>query len=558
VAAPPPAPPHLGRLLARLRTLDAPLIQLWGWPGSGAEAVLEALLAAEGDAAHPLALADLAGAAAAARAAEAATASGARWLVLPPLAAADLVAVERLAPLLTAGRRLVFAAPQRLAAPPLACSWLPPAELLLLPRECAALCRAVLGTAARAATARALHAATDGWYRPLRLAAEAVAAGAEPTAAALAARDDLAAFLRLEVLVPLSAAERDLLAALAQGEERGASWDETLAGRSADDLAGLRDGRGLLLGGAGGEPLRLPVLLRAFLVRESGPQPAAVPSIAPQRRRAAGRAAERETETEPGFEVTLLGAGRVRRLVPGRPPALLRWSLRRAFKALAYLAVAPGMEATRDELAEAVWHQDDEGAIRRNFHPTLSHLRRALLGGGQGDDVAAALGAPPVELRHGVYRLSPRLAWRVDAVSLERRCEQAREARQRRDDEAAITHWEEAWRLFGGPFLGGEDDPWIADRRDRYQRLHLELLGGLGEVYSLQGRLVEATDALRAVLIEDPLQERVALALMRVYGRQGRRDLVRRQYDRLSAELRSELGVEPMPEITEEYHRLMA
>jgi DNA-binding SARP family transcriptional activator len=45
---------------------------------------------------------------------------------------------------------------------------------------------------------------------------------------------------------------------------------------------------------------------------------------------------------------------------------------------------------------------------------------------------------------------------------------------------------------------------------------------------------------------------------LRLYGRQGRRDLVRRTYDRLTVLLRRELGVEPLPEIRDEYHKLMA
>ena len=80
----------------------------------------------------------------------------------------------------------------------------------------------------------------------------------------------------------------------------------------------------------------------------------------------------------------------------------------------------------------------------------------------------------------------------------------------------------------------------------------------LGETYARLGRLGEAMDALRAVLIHDPLQERVHLALMQVYARQGRRDLVRRQYDRLAELLARELTIEPMEETIEAYHRLMA
>lgn len=254
-----------------------------------------------------------------------------------------------------------------------------------------------------------------------------------------------------------------------------------------------------------------------------------------------------------GYDLALLGVGGVRRRVAGRPPAELRWPLRRAFKALAYLATTSGMAAGRDDLEAAVWHEADEGAIRRNFHPTLSHLRRTLRGGGR----AAGAAAAPLEFRQGVYRLNPAYAWQVDALDFEARCGDARRAFRRDEPERAVECWEEAWKLYGGPFLSTEHDPWITDRRDRCQRLHVELLSGLGDLYAGAGRLPEAVDALRAALIEDPLQERVALALMQVHGRQGRRDLVRHQYERLSAVLRRDLGVEPLTEITDEYHRLM-
>ena len=83
------------------------------------------------------------------------------------------------------------------------------------------------------------------------------------------------------------------------------------------------------------------------------------------------------------------------------------------------------------------------------------------------------------------------------------------------------------------------------------------MLRELGDLYQRLGRVEEAVDAYRSVLVEDPLQERVHVALMQLYAGQGRRDMVRRQYDRLCAMLLDELGVEPMPETTREYHRLM-
>jgi DNA-binding SARP family transcriptional activator len=98
----------------------------------------------------------------------------------------------------------------------------------------------------------------------------------------------------------------------------------------------------------------------------------------------------------------------------------------------------------------------------------------------------------------------------------------------------------------------------VVGRREEYQRQYLEALRDLADLYVRLERPDEAMDCYRSVLFEDPLQERVHLAVMRLYAAQGRRDLLRRQYDRLCSLLLDELGVEPMPETTREYHRLMA
>lgn len=271
-----------------------------------------------------------------------------------------------------------------------------------------------------------------------------------------------------------------------------------------------------------------------------------------------------------GFRLVLLGGGRAERFEADGGSCELSWPLKRAFKALAFLATQPGMAAERTSLERALWPREEvdtgdglvgwQGGsttgqeVERNFHPTLSHLRRGLLEGlGSAEEW-------PLPLLHvgGVYRLNPVLDWVVDAAELERLLDEGRAALDLERVELAVTLLERACRLYSAPFLAGYDEPWIVDRRERYQRAHLDLLSTLGETYLHLGRLGEAMDSLRTVLIADPLQERVHRALMHVYGRQGRRDLVRRQFDRLTEMLTRELSVEPQQETTELYHRLMA
>ena len=59
------------------------------------------------------------------------------------------------------------------------------------------------------------------------------------------------------------------------------------------------------------------------------------------------------------------------------------------------------------------------------------------------------------------------------------------------------------------------------------------------------------------MLLEEPYEERIHLAMMELYARQGRRDLVRRQYVKLQERLLEELNVEPLEETQERYHQLM-
>jgi DNA-binding SARP family transcriptional activator len=236
----------------------------------------------------------------------------------------------------------------------------------------------------------------------------------------------------------------------------------------------------------------------------------------------------------------------------------LEWRLRRSFLVLAFLASSPGLSARREDLVEAVWPREGEQTIDRNFHPTLSHLRRSLAGDRR-DGVP-----PPLLFRTGVYRLNPEITWEIDLLDFRRLVEEGRAAVARDALDAsgaanpAVAAWQQAWKLYRGPFLQGYYDAWVSTRRETYHRLYLELLRELGDLYVRLGRLDEAMDAFRSVLVEDPLQERVHLAVMRIYAAQGRRDFLRKQYDRLCTLLLEELGVEPLPETTQEYHRLIS
>lgn len=492
------------RLKARLESLDGPLVQIQGWPGSGKRRLLRLLVQAGGLEVAPRALEDpeaLTRAAERARQRESSLLLCRRW----PEGAATPAA--RILDALPTRPLLVFTGRRRQDLDVESSSLLPPEELLLNEAEAAALWRTRPegrpgqgpdeGPAPAAADLQRALERTHGWLRPLELLL--AAGGDEKDGKVLSFLDQVVA-----------QAGRDPLAGLA-------SW-----GFPEDETA-------------------LPPLLREALRRQ----------VSETRRRSEGRAAGLEVSKAERlrFRVELLGIPRVLRLGPERAEEEVTWTLRRCLQTFAYLVTDPRQRASRKDLVEVAFREESPEVVRKNFHPTLSHLRRNLRGKREG--------AAMVKHRAGVYFLDPEVEWEVDVSRFTAGAGRVAELQRQGRAEEAARLGTELWSLYKGPFFEGEDGPWALRRRDELQRTYLGLLREVGRAFLSLDRLQESLDAFRTVLLEDPLQEEVQVAVMGIYAAQGRRDLVRRQYDRLSQLLVEDLGVEPLPETTFEYHRLM-
>jgi DNA-binding SARP family transcriptional activator len=527
--------PQLDRVISRIESLDAPVVQVWGWPGSGRAAILEALLAKLGGRARALSLAVLDSEEGLVAAIADAYEAGVPWLVANGAPhPGRIVEAERR---LRLGQRLVIATGQGLGGGALLRGIVSPQELLLNDREIAGLAIVLTGGDLSPQAARSLRLATDGWYRPLRLAFEATGGlGLEGTSPEeMLEIPSVRLFLRHEVIDAFAAEERDLV--LAAPDARPA------AGESGEEAWRLLDDRGLWIEGP--ERDGLPRLLAAALERERRRRRPArgVPPPAPASTGAAALPAV--------YTLGLLGTP-ISRQRDEEGERELDWRLRRSLQVLAFLASSPGLQAGREEVIEAVWPTEGERTIERNFHPTLSHLRRTLEGGHRGKDRPS-----PLLFRNGVYRLNPEVGWEVDVVEFHALADEGRKLAEGDQPEPAAEVWQRAWKLYRGPFLQGYYEAWITARRETYQRRYLELLRDLGELLDRLGRKAEAMDAYRTALVEDPFQERVHVEVMRLYAEQGRRDLARRQYDHLCRILLEELGQPPEPETTRKYHQFM-
>ena len=517
------------RLVRRLQAAPGPIVQVWGWPGSGQGLLLRALADRRALEVPPAALSDPA---TLVSAASTARDQGLEYLLCRRWPGGEL---RRGLDELLSRPLIVFTSRSRQTPDPDSDDVIGPWELALTAAEISSLWRAETGTSPAEADARRLRRGTDGWIRPLELIARAFGEGRIESleAGALVALPEVQGFLETEVLAPLSRPSGEALLGL---EAATAAEQEELRGR------------GLLWLGADGQ-IRSPHLLRALgELRSAHPE---LPQAPPAPARARGPAAPPAPVdgAVATFRCQFFGPPQVWREAPqGRHRVV--WRLRRALKMFAFLLSQPGQRASRLNLVEAAFSNEGLEAVRRNFHPTLSILRRCL-----SEEAPGRLDV--IGFREGFYELDRGIRWDVDADEFRERMDSGTRLLRSGHGAAAVEEWQKAWKLYRGPFLEGYEEGWILDRREAHYRSYLTLLRDLGDALSEMDRLPAALDAYRALLVEDPLQEAVQVAVMGLYAAQGRRDLVRRQYDRLSKLLNEELGVEPLQATTLAYHRLM-
>lgn len=262
---------------------------------------------------------------------------------------------------------------------------------------------------------------------------------------------------------------------------------------------------------------------------------------------AASWAATEGLSAGPGYEIRLFGHPVIRRVDTAGRAREVAWRLRRSLLLVAYLALAPERRASKEELVEYLWPDAAADAVRRNFHPTVSDARRSLAGDSD---------LPTLAHRDGVYVLDPAVPWWIDVEAFGNRVRRAKTARAAGDGGGELENLQAAWSLVRASLLVDHDAEWIERPREALRRRWLEVLRRIGELAAELERPTLALDAWRRLLMEEPFEEQAHLEVMELYGHQGRRDLVRRQYVRLQ-ELLAELEVEPAAKTQQRYLELM-
>ncbi|MBR7834855.1 helix-turn-helix domain-containing protein [Actinospica durhamensis] len=255
-------------------------------------------------------------------------------------------------------------------------------------------------------------------------------------------------------------------------------------------------------------------------------------------RRFAAAPAARDTRP-PGLRVQALGPLAVRR---GGDEVPLGSAMRRLL--LGLLAVQPGRPVGIEEIIDTLWPADPPPTCRQLVHTYISALRRLLADAG-----AIRVGADGYRLELGEDG--------VDVVEFERLSAQGHAAVHARALDSAAQLFAEAWALWRGPLPAGE--PRLAQHPAvvRLVRQRAESVLAWADAAFVLARYGEVVKALRSLLDQDPLHERLAAHLVLALAGQGQQAEALAVFERTRDVLDQELGIRPGAELRTAHLRVL-
>jgi DNA-binding SARP family transcriptional activator len=224
------------------------------------------------------------------------------------------------------------------------------------------------------------------------------------------------------------------------------------------------------------------------------------------------------------LEVRALGPGRV--LINGQ--LISHWDgvLPRM---LFFFFVDQGM-TTRDEIFQTFWPTLSTREATNVFHVTKRKISEIL-----GTDLTVYWS--------GFYRISPDLELHYDVVKFAEAVQNAAVA----TDEDALLLLHNAIDLYRGPFLSNLEQPWIAPRRAELANSCSEALAVLARLYAQMNEQHNALGFFLRAAAANPHREDLVRHIMEIFQKMGMPGEALDAYNRLRAELKRSLDVEPDP-----------
>ena len=233
-----------------------------------------------------------------------------------------------------------------------------------------------------------------------------------------------------------------------------------------------------------------------------------------------------------------------------KPFAADAWTTRRARDIFCYIATSRFRRVEKDLLIETFWNDVDLNVIEKNFHPTISHIRKAL-------NNRQTLKQNFLNYRDGAYQLSGEVSYSIDTEEFEHHIAEAEKAKRENDQEAVEHNVEAAYALYRGDFMAGVFDDWVEERRNYYREQHGRIIKSLLKTSFKKKDWANSLKFAGEILQTDSYREDIHFFIMRIYAAQGKRNAAKHQYETLQKLLKDELGVEPAAETRRLYQELL-
>jgi ATP/maltotriose-dependent transcriptional regulator MalT/DNA-binding SARP family transcriptional activator len=234
---------------------------------------------------------------------------------------------------------------------------------------------------------------------------------------------------------------------------------------------------------------------------------------------------------------------------PTRPLLPDAWTTRRARDILCFVASRRQHRASKDLIIDTFWGEIEPDVIERNFHPTVSHIRKAL-------NSNQTLKQNLLLYRDGDYLLNPDFAYRIDVEEFDQLVARGEIHRRARDFDQCLQCYQSAIELYRGEFMQGSYDAWVDEQRSYYRKQYLQLIESLARVAQNVGDWFKSIQLAHQILQDDPFREDIHCLLMRAHAALGNKSAVREQFETLKLLLQNELGVEPGAEASKTFKEL--
>jgi DNA-binding SARP family transcriptional activator len=228
--------------------------------------------------------------------------------------------------------------------------------------------------------------------------------------------------------------------------------------------------------------------------------------------------------------IELLGGFRIR--CNGAPVTDINTS--RMHTLIAYLLLNAGVTVSRQQLAFLFWPDSSEPQARTNLRQLLHHFRSAW---------PAAENYMESDAQIVRWRIEE--PFKFDVSEFEAALAQADEAHRQVDSSMERRALLKCVDLYRGDLLPGLHDEWIETHRERLKQKYSDVLENLIALCEQARDYKAAVRHAESLLSQDPFQETVYRALIRLHGLNGDRAEALRAYERCATVLRRELGVEP-------------